>query len=289
MKMLNIDESTNLDLSLITVGTCPKCGDNLVKFVHKRPDGSERTAPFCKTCGHKELAKREAAEIAERYEKATKQNMMDYFRNSSVCSDKDMFNCSFGSFEIVDQETKIATNNAARYARAILQGEPHHLIMTGKTGTGKSHLAMAIARAYLKGSNYSKRCLFINYRELLEMMRNAFIDDDSRRKIHINLMKEIKRADLVVLDDLGAELGGSTAGSSTTYNSDTLYSIVEARQNKATIFTSNLSSEELKKSYGTRIISRMAKHSEGFTLKFSKTKDKRVTPPSMNKGGITID
>ncbi|MEQ7215468.1 ATP-binding protein [Enterococcus asini] len=276
--MLNVGKQAEnaLDLSLKKVGTCPKCGDDLVQFIQKNPDGTDRMPPMCRTCGHKEHSKKEAAEVAERYEKVTKQNTIDYFRGKSVCSDKEMFDCNFGNFKIVDQETKIAVNIAVSFTRAILNGNPKHLILTGKTGSGKSHIAMAIVRSYMKESDYSKRCLFINYRELLEMMKNAFLDDEARRRIHINLMREIKRAELVVIDDIGAELGGVTAGQSTTYNNDTLYSITEARQNKATIFTTNLTSEELQKSYGKRIISRMSKHSQGYTVYFKKTKDKRL-------------
>lgn len=276
--MLNVGKQAQnaLDESLVKVGVCPNCGHDLVQFINKKSDGSDRMSPMCRNCTYKEHSKRAAAEIAERYGKATKQNILDYFHGRSVCSDKEMFNCSFGNFEVVDQETKIALNHAVSFTRAVLRGESKHLIMTGKTGAGKSHLAIAIIKSYLKESNFSKRCLFINYRELLEMMKNAFLDDEARRRVHVNLIKEIKRAELVVIDDIGSELGGANAGNSTTYNSDTLYSITEARQNKATIFTTNLSSQEIRKAYGERIFSRMAKNSQGYSVKFEMTADKRI-------------
>ena len=68
-------------------------------------------------------------------------------------------------------------------------------------------------------------------------------DEQARKEITGSLMAEIKSADFVVLDDLGAELGVKQfddRNKSTNFNNDTLNRIVEARQNKATVFTTNL-------------------------------------------------
>jgi DNA replication protein DnaC len=103
-------------------------------------------------------------------------------------------------------------------------------------GVGKSHLAMSTAWEVLEKSNYDKRCLFISYAELLEQLKFAMKDEQARKTITGTLMAEIKSADLVVLDDLGAELGVK-GNDSTNFNNDTLNRIVEARQNKATVLT----------------------------------------------------
>ncbi|EOL81497.1 hypothetical protein UM7_02566 [Enterococcus faecalis EnGen0303] len=92
-------------------------------------------------------------------------------------------------------------------------------------------------------------------------------------------MAEIKSADLVVLDDLGAELGVKQIddrNKSTNFNNDTLNRIVEARQNKATIFTTNLTGKEMSQAYGERILSRIMSNSQGFVMKIEGTSDKRV-------------
>lgn len=54
----------------------------------------------------------------------------------------------------------------------------------------------------------------------------------------------MKKADVLVLDDLGAELGIKNKVS-TDFNNDILNRILEGRQNKATIFTTNFSGKQL--------------------------------------------
>ena len=91
-------------------------------------------------------------------------------------------------------------------------------------------------------------------------------DEQARKEITGSLMAEIKSADFVVLDDLGAELGVKQfddRNKSTNFNNDTLNRIVEARQNKATVFTTNLTGKELSQAYGERIVSRIMNHSKG--------------------------
>ncbi len=132
-----------------------------------------------------------------------------------------------------------------------------------------------INAAYL----YDKRCLFISYAELLEQLKFAMNDEQARKEITGSLMAEIKSADLVVLDDLGAELGVKQIddrNKSTNFNNDTLNRIVEARQNKATIFTTNLTGKEMSQAYGERILSRIMSNSQGFVMKIEGTSDKRV-------------
>ncbi len=150
------------------------------------------------------------------------------------------------------------------------------MILSGKSGVGKSHLAMSTAWEVLEKSNYDKRCLFISYAELLEQLKFAMNDEQARKEITGSLMAEIKSADLVVLDDLGAELGVKQIddrNKSTNFNNDTLNRIVEARQNKATIFTTNLTGKEMSQAYGERILSRIMSNSQGFVMKIEGTSD----------------
>ncbi|RXW58259.1 hypothetical protein CYQ74_04785 [Enterococcus faecium] len=93
----------------------------------------------------------------------------------------------------------------------------------------------------------------------------------------ISLKDESNTTDLVVFDDIGAELG-SGVSNSRQFTNNTLNTLLEARQNKATIITTNLSGPELREAYGERIVSRIFKNSEGYALKFQQTADKRIKP-----------
>ena len=98
-----------------------------------------------------------------------------------------------------------------------------------------------------------------------------------RKTIEGSLIADIKTADLVVIDDIGSELG-KDASDSRAFGINTLNSFLDARQNLATIITTNLLGEELKKAYGMRTTSRIFVNSDGFTMFFSQTTDKRLKP-----------
>lgn len=181
------------------------------------------------------------------------------------------------NYHVVDQETKIALEKAKSYTNEVLLNHPAHFILSGKSGSGKSHLSMATAWEILERSNYDKKILFISYQELLEQIKFSYNNTELRKEIEGSLIADIKTTDLVVFDDIGAELG-SGVSNSRQFTNNTLNTLLEARQNKATIITTNLSGPELREAYGERIVSRIFKNSEGYALKFQQTADKRIKP-----------
>ena len=261
---------------LIVSGECPECGGNLYGYRAKNKDGSERCAPTCMKCGFYDLKRKEDIQTERIYNESLKNKTLNFFKFGSVITDKSLFDCSFDNYKIIDVETETAVNITKSFVEAVLSGEPKHLALNGKSGSGKSHLAMAATWEIIKQSDYDKKCLFISYRELLEQIKYSFNDEQLRKEIQGSLMKDIKTADLVVIDDLGSELGGTTYSSSTNFNNDTLNSILEARQNQAIILTTNLTGKEMKNAYGERIVSRLFKNSKGFAFKFVTTADKRL-------------
>ena len=264
-----------IDKVLVKRGICPVCNEPLYSWRTKNPDGSDRCAPTCMRCGYFDLKRKEDQQTARIYNESLKAQAISFFKNGSVVSNKSLFECSLRNFNVVDQETKIALETAKRYVTAVLLGKPAHLVLSGKAGVGKSHLAMSIAWEVLKRSNYAKKILFISYQEMLEQIRFSYNNQELRRMIEGSLIADIKTANLVIIDDVGAELGKS-AGTSREFGASTLNSFLEARQDRATVVTTNLSSKELSESYGSRIVSRLYSHSDGFSIKMNRTADKRV-------------
>lgn len=256
---------------------CPECGGEMTAWKEKEED-PPRCAPVCMECGYKSLQKKEAVSTQKMYEDSLKQKGINYLRYSSIVTDKALWSCRLDNYREIDQETLHAKTVALSAVDKLVKGEDIHVIFSGKTGTGKSHLSMGILQEVLEKSNYDKRCLFINYRELLEQLKFAMNDEQARKAITGSLMTEIKIADVVVIDDMGAELGSiENQKPATSYNLDTLTSILEARQSKATIFTSNLTAVQIEKAYSDRVLSRMLKNSTGFAVKMATTNDKRVS------------
>ncbi|MGH2311114.1 ATP-binding protein, partial [Enterococcus faecalis] len=92
------------------------------------------------------------------------------------------------------------------------------------------------------------------YRELLEQLKFAMNDEEARKAITGVAMSEIKAADVVVLDDIGAELGdfnkrdekgNMILSRGSNFDIDTLTRILESRIDKPTIMTSKLKSKQI--------------------------------------------
>lgn len=276
MENLGDAMSKMMNKFLKKVGTCPMCNGDLLAWKGKNKDGTERCAPTCVACGYSDLKRKADLETRQIYEKSLKARTINLFKNGSMLADKNLFNKTFGNYKLLDEESTLAKQKADEFIACVLNNKPRHFVLTGKSGVGKSHLSMAISWDVIERSNYDKKVLFINYQELLSELKKAFKDDVMYKLLHQSLLQDIKTVDLVILDDLGAELGGSVDYNATTFNNDILYSILEARQEKALVVNSNLNSEEMNAAYGNRIVSRIMNNSQGFLMRNKSSKDRRV-------------
>ncbi len=172
------------------------------------------------------------------------------FRSSGLGNliDRQSFdNFSFDYYS-EDRETlalmRYAYNECKAYADNFSVGNGNLLLMGG-TGLGKTHLSTAIAR----------RVIEKGYDVLYESAPNVFADfeydrfrargdEPSRGEKYMN-------AELLILDDLGTEM-------STQFSVSCLYNLVNTRLNrgKSTVVSTNLSENELPRTYDDRITSR---------------------------------
>lgn len=107
------------------------------------------------------------------------------------------------------------------------------LYLSGSFGSGKTYIISALLNELSK-LNYS--CIIVYYPELLRSIKESFNSDDYNERIN-----EIKKCDLLLLDDIGAE-------TTTPWNRDEILgTILQYRMDnkKATFFTSNLNLKEL--------------------------------------------
>lgn len=141
------------------------------------------------------------------------------------------------------------------------------ILMKGKTGLGKTHLSLAIADKVLE-QGYS--AVYGSAPDLLHRIEQEHFSYEKSDET-TNL---IMTADLLILDDLGAEFDKQF------YNA-ALYNIINTRYNasKPMIVNTNFDSNELKQRYGDRIASRL------FTMEqlFFVGKDIRVQKKLMGK------
>lgn len=148
------------------------------------------------------------------------------------------------NFELIDEITKKAKQQADEYIKNIEKHQKRgtNLILSGfkKVGTGKTHLACAIAQELTKKDIPVK---FINVTSMLEQIKETF-----------NTF-ELTSTEILIIDDLGKE-------KKTEWVCEQLYTIINNRYQKMkpTIITTEGSINDLKEGYsekGNALVSRL--------------------------------
>jgi DNA replication protein DnaC len=137
--------------------------------------------------------------------------------------------CTIANFAAYNESLE----RAAAQARRVVDAFPvvsHGLFLEGQPGVGKTHLAVAILKQVVQASG--ARGLFYDTRDLLRVIRSTY--DPSIRTTEVEILRPVMTADLIVLDDLGAE-------KTSEWVEETMNLIVNTRYNerRLTIFTSN--------------------------------------------------
>ncbi|PGQ37312.1 ATP-binding protein, partial [Bacillus thuringiensis] len=130
-----------------------------------------------------------------------------------------------------------------------------NLILVGKVGAGKSHIAYSIAHEMNEQS--SDKVMYVTSSELFDYIRSTFNTQSCETEHSITNM--LISMDLLVIDDLGAELGDMDINDlkATAFVNRVLFKLFDGRQGKKTIITTNLTGEAIIKAYDERVTSRM--------------------------------
>jgi len=187
---------------------CDLCDDTGWKPLEiQGPSGVMRQVVRC-DCRRDQLGQQRlaAANIPKRYQHCTIANFTSY--NESL-------------------------DKAAAQARAIADLFPavtKGLFLEGQPGVGKTHLAVAVLKQVIQTTG--ARGVFYDTRDLLRLIRSTY--DPSIRTTELDVLRPVMQADLLVLDDLGAE-------KTSEWVEETMNLIVNTRYNerRPTIFTTN--------------------------------------------------
>lgn len=138
---------------------------------------------------------------------------------------------------------QIAAIEAAKWFIENIRQSPG-LIMVGKTGTGKNHLASAIIHEAVK----SYTCLFTEAIKLIRAIKESWRSEGPTESA---ILKQFTVPDLLVIDEIGVLYGSETEKLYLTEVINDRYSHC-----KPTILIANLTMEELRGTIGDRAIER---------------------------------
>ena len=142
--------------------------------------------------------------------------------------------CDLDNFDTRNDSLVEAVRKARRFVE-IFPVVERGLFLVGRPGVGKTHLAVAVLKLVIREKG--ARGLFYDTRELLRVIRSTY--NPLVQTAEMDVLRPVMEADLLVLDDLGAE-------KTSEWVEETLNLIVNTRYNerRATVFTSNYENRE---------------------------------------------
>ena len=133
------------------------------------------------------------------------------------------------------------------YVESFSKENNDSLLLIGTTGTGKTHLSVAVA------ADVIKRGYYVIYNTAQNVFADFEYDKFKRSQSEPSRSEKYFDCELLVIDDLGTE-------NVNQFTTSCLYNLVNTRycEGKAMIINTNLSHKELRTKYDDRIFSRLA-------------------------------
>lgn len=215
------------DDGMLHCGVCHEPIESIVTIL-----GHQRTMPCICKCREEELEARAKEEAAKLVEERRSRCFSGAFAKLKSCS---FNNDSFYHPDI----RELGIRYAERFKETLEEGERQGrgLLLLGQVGTGKTWLACAIANMVID-EGYT--ALFTSFNRIYNRLMESFEGKEE-------VMEELVKPDLLILDDLGVERG-------TEYMQEVVFSVLDKRINslKPMIITTNLTKKELEE---TRVLS----------------------------------
>lgn len=217
--------------------TCPHCGATLQAMTALLCDGlPQYIADMPMTCECPgAIAEREADEAD--FRKREDARRLNAVKNASGMPFLPLSR-TFGNYDPQNDSERAGEALARDFAKMYLKGTlgaRHSLIISGKPGTGKTHLAAAIANAIMS------RYRYVTYRAYTDMLKDFRDTYSSRSTVgESEILRKYSTCSLLIIDDLGK-------GNKSAWEINKLYEIIDARYRdcKSTVITTNYGQRSL--------------------------------------------
>lgn len=249
-------KNTNTDVldRKTLAGVCGKHGD--FEGVSWMAMG-RRFGPFCPTC-----AQQREDEQAEKERLEAERRSAHKLRSLKALADIPR------RFEASSFQTYRADTDGQRHALAVCKDyadrfDEHAaagrcMLLLGKTGTGKTHLAIAIANRLIHSRGKT-----VMYRTLSGILYDIRASYDDSEVSESKIMQSLASSDLLIIDEIGAT-------KSTEFEMTTLFAIINSRYENMmpTVVVSNLGPKQIPQAMGDRCVDRM-RENNGIALVFA--------------------
>ncbi|EPB7497028.1 ATP-binding protein [Klebsiella aerogenes] len=245
---------------VISTGICEKHGDfecrtriytgTIIK-IPPRPS-------ICPGCMRDELIKLQAEKIRidEDFRKRNVERLLD-----SLDIPNRFLSCTLQNYEPVNDDAKRALRVCQAYANKWPERlqKGGGLVMCGKPGTGKNHLAFGIARHAI--TEHQSSATFTTALKIAREYKSTWSKGSTRTEDDV--IRYFTKPDLLIIDEVGVQFGSDA-------EKLIMFEIINTRYErmKPTILISNQTKDELSAFIGERVIDRMS-DGGGCTLSFT--------------------
>lgn len=240
-------------------GNCEKHGEYEQR--NRRSTGPIKFASRpseCPECLRDELIELQAEKI--KIDEASRKRTVEFLLNNLEIPER-FKNCTLQNYEPVNDDArralKVCQAYASKWPERLQKGGG--LVMCGKPGTGKNHLALAIARHAI--TEHQSSATFTTALKIAREYKSTWSKSSTRTEDEV--IRQFTKPDLLIIDEVGVQFGSDA-------EKLIMFEIINTRYErmKPTILISNQSKDELSAFIGERVIDRM-NDGGGCTLAFT--------------------
>ncbi|WP_042352286.1 ATP-binding protein [Bacillus massiliigorillae] len=210
---------------------------------------------YCSTIAAEDKEIKDSAEKALENEDVHK--LMSAFKKKSLMN-KDLHEATLDKYYPQNESQDVALETVKTYINEF--DCERGLVLQGKPGLGKSHLASAIVKELIK-KKYSG--IFISLPRLMTELKATYNRKSALQEVEV--LSALQNVNVLVLDDLGVEIDGKKDDAA-AWAKGKIYEVVDSRVGKSTIYTTNFTAKQLIELYGERDFSRMVQYCDSIKI-----------------------
>jgi DNA replication protein DnaC len=221
----------------------------------------------CPVCSAESRAKQERERIeSERQQRSAK--ILRLFDRAGI--PERFADRSLGNYRAETASQKRALHIAELFVESFGDGltAGASLVLAGKPGTGKTHIAIGIARALIE---QTRSAVFLTVLQAMRHIKDTYRRESDRTES--DAIADLLKPDLLILDEIGAQLGSE-------HEKMLMFEVINERYQRcrSTILISNLTGDELTTFLGDRVMDRFRESGAVVAFDWPSHRGKRSAP-----------